>query len=469
MPESASTSPHGLRESVQQLIPELWDTLADLVKCKSVSVDQSSPLAATAKKVAGLFRAAGVPSAAVQTIRCGDATSAPMVYAAEKGPPGAPTVLLYAHYDVQPADASKWKVVSDPFVPKEVREETDVRLYGRGAADNKSGIVMHLGAIRALRAVSPALPVGLKLVIEGEEETGRSVLDTYLVHNPDDARFHADVIVIADTGNVRVGAPTLTTTLRGIVVVDVELRTLRQAVHSGMYGGPAPDAFMALGQMLASLLDRQTGDVAIPGLCEHKGPWAEFTPESFRTDAGVLSGVRLIGTESVQKRLYGKPSINVVGLSGVPSMAQPTNVLCPRVKARISVRLAPNQDPDDAYTAVCRHLRRVAPWDIEPTITKVGAGWGFIAAKGTYGAVIEQALRNAYQVSEVNYAGQGGSIPLVSAFHTVNRHSDVVLWGCEEPKANIHSPDESISRSELEHMTLAEADLIGAVGGASIN
>lgn len=451
-----------MRDEVRKHMPELWRILADLVRFWSVSANSGSPMRQTAEKVARLFQEAGVAHVGVTRIQHGNRTSAPLVYAREQGPDGAPTVLLYAHYDVQPADTERW-TVTHPFSPKEIEREDDTRLYGRGAADDKSGIAMHLGAIRAVRATLGALPVTLKIVIEGEEETGESVLDAYLADNPDDERFHADVVVVADTGNVRVGAPTLTTTLRGIVVVDVELRTLDHEVHSGMYGGPAPDAFMALAQLLSTLLDPRTGAVTVPGLSEHDYAWPPVSEQAFRADAGVLTGVPLIGKGSIERRLYGKPSINVVGLRGLPDMAKPTNVLCPAVTARLSVRLAPDQKPSEAYEELCRHLADAAPWGLTPKVTRVGEGAGFVAGKGRHHESIERALCSAYRMTTVEHLGQGGSIPLVNAFRTANPLADIVLWGCEEPKANIHGNDESVSRSELEHLTLAEANLLLAL------
>jgi cysteinylglycine-S-conjugate dipeptidase len=225
-----------VRDRVRELMPSLWTTLDHLLRFRSVTAQDPPTLLATAQEVVRLLNEANVPSAKVITIEHDGNKSAPLVYASETvAVPGRPTVLLYAHYDVQPADASKWTKIKDPFDPEPITEPDGVRMYGRGTADDKAGVIMHLGAIQAL---TPTLPVNLKIVIEGEEETGKSVLDSYLAANPGDDRFHADVIVVADTGNVKLGVPTLTTTLRGIVVVDVTLRTLEAEIHSGMYGGP---------------------------------------------------------------------------------------------------------------------------------------------------------------------------------------------------------------------------------------
>jgi acetylornithine deacetylase/succinyl-diaminopimelate desuccinylase-like protein len=455
-----------VRDRVRELLPELWRTLDNLVRLRSVSVQNPAMLRNTADEVAKLLRGAGAASAEVITIEHDGVTSAPVVYANEKAGGDRPTVLLYAHYDVQPADESKW-TKTKPFQPKEITESGAVRLYGRGAADDKSGIVMHLGAIRAAmpRPGKPALNV--KVVIEGEEETGKSVLDSYLAAHPDDTRFHADIVVVADTGNVRLGVPTLTSTLRGIVVVDVTLRTLKTAVHSGMYGGPAPDAFMAMVQLLSTLLDHGDGRVTVSGLTEYTGAWPAVAEEGFRANAGVVTydrtGPRLLGGGTIASRLYGKPSINVVGLSGVPGMTEPVNALRPEVTARISVRLAPNQDPHTAYEALRDHIKKHTPWGIEPGITLVGEGTGFVATRGMHADLIERVLRESHDGREVQHAGQGGSIPLVSAFRRANRNSDIALWGCEEPKANIHGHDESADRAELERLTTAEALLLNAL------
>jgi cysteinylglycine-S-conjugate dipeptidase len=450
----------GVRDQVHRLMPDLWKILKDLVRDRSIVGDDKPPLRQTAETIVKLLKDAGIPGAKVDTVTHGGATSQPLVLADHVVDPGLRTVLLYSHYDVQPVGTTKW-IIPDPFDPQERKDGPDTRLYGRGAADDKSGIVMHLGAIKALLANGQRLPVNLKIVFEGEEETGKSVLDGYLAANPADKRFQADVVVIADTGNVRLGVPTLTRTLRGIVAAKVVVETLTGTKHSGMYGGPAPDAFMALVQMLARLQDKGTGDVTVPGLQQQDYPWPTVTEETFRKDAGVLDGVKLIGTDTIQKRLYGKPSINVVGLTtGIQPADQPKSVLCPRAEAVVSLRLAPNQNPDKAYEALSRHLEAAVPWGVKHTITKVGEGTGFIAKDGKYNEVIEQSLKVSYGAAKVEKSGQGGSIPLVNAFGAANPNADIVLWGTEEPRANIHGENESVSHDELEHMTLAEAFLL---------
>ncbi|HEX6342077.1 M20/M25/M40 family metallo-hydrolase [Umezawaea sp.] len=458
---TAVASEQGLHEHVRDSAPEFWQTLIDLVKHRSTADQPEPPLRTTAETIAGLFRTVGLSGATVTTITHQGRTSAPLVYAEESAnTDGAPTVLLYAHYDVQPADEAKW-TVTKPFVPKEVAAGGDTRLYGRGAADDKSGVVMHLGALKVLRETWSGLPINVKVVVEGEEESS-SVLDSYLADHPEDPRFKADLVIVADTGNLAVGHPALTSTLRGILAVDVTVKTLAKEVHSGMYGGPAPDAFTVLVRLLATLHD-DNGDVAVPGLTRFDHDWPAVPEEQYRQNAGVEPGVALVGTGTLAQRLFGRPSANVVGLRGAPSMDRPANVLHPEVTARISVRLAPNQDPAEALKALRDHIEAKAPQAVVRAVEPVSLGQGFAAYQGPHHAAVETALKTAYGTAGVAHAGQGGSIPLVSALHVANPGADIVLWGCEEPLANIHGDDESVSKSELEHMTLAEALLLNAL------
>jgi cysteinylglycine-S-conjugate dipeptidase len=451
-----------LREVVRNLMPALRRDLTELVKIESVNAPSTmSEITRARTAIIDLFRKAGIPQAQELVLEHEGRTTTPLVYADHPGPPGAPRVLLYAHYDVQPGGEG-WTVTM-PFTPLERDVDGDTRLYGRGAADDKSGVCLHLAAVRALTA----LPVHLKLVFEGEEEVGAGVLEDYLLAHPADDRFKADLVVVADTGNVRCGEPTLTVSLRGLVAVDVTVSTLERPVHSGAYGGPAPDAFMALVQMLATIQDR-AGNVAVAGLAMDSMSWPAVTEPQFRADAGVLPGVSLIGTESIEKRLYGKPSINVVGLDGVPPMSKATNALRPKATARISMRLAPSQDPDTARTLLVNHLRKVAPWGVTVEITPAGEGFGFSAKTGgAYFTAAQNAIKTAYAADTVAQAGQGGSIPLVHAFQVINPQADIVLWGCEEPRAAIHGPDESVSYRELESMALTEALLLQGMSGES--
>jgi acetylornithine deacetylase/succinyl-diaminopimelate desuccinylase-like protein len=443
----------GLPARVKALVPRLVEDLAALVEIPSVwrAGGPLTEVLRAGEAVVALLRGAGIDGARFVPIAGGEGHHAPLVYADHPrpgAPPGTPTVLLYAHYDVQPA--GEW---ADAFRPR----EAGGRLYGRGAADDKSGIAMHLGAIRAFDGRPP---VHLKVVIEGEEETGQGTLEAFVADPANHDLFRADVVVVADVGNWAVGEPTLTTTLRGLAAVDVTVRTLKAPVHSGVHGGPAPDAFMALVRILAALHDDE-GNVAVPGLL--RAPWTgvEMSEDQYRRDAGVLPGVDLVGSGGVTERLYTAPALNVVGVDGVPSLSGATNALRDRATARISVRLAPRERPGDAIEKLRHRLEAVKPWHVEMAVAPAGAGEGYEADPGRPAyATARAALEAAYPGRQVRYAGEGGAIPLVTRLAEVNPDASIILWGCEDPAANIHGPAESVDLGELEAMTLAEAGLL---------
>jgi acetylornithine deacetylase/succinyl-diaminopimelate desuccinylase-like protein len=355
---------------------------------------------------------------------------------------------------VQPAgDESLW--TSPPFDPT----ERDGRLYGRGAADDKSGIVMHAGALLALSA---DCPVGVKVLIEGSEECGGGGIEDFV--RAHDELLHADVVAIADLGNFALGVPTLTTSLRGMAACDVEVEALEGAVHSGKFGGPAPDALVALSRMVATLHD-EAGDVAVAGLEAMAYDGADYDDDAYRTDAGVLPGVDLIGGGSIAERLYTRPAINVIGVDA-PAVDGALNALVPKVRARVSVRLAPRQDPASAQAAVRRHLEAVAPWHVRVTVTPGTVGDGFLArTDGPAYAAAEAALAAAFGAPVV-HDGEGGSIPLVATFLEALPGAEMILWGPEEPRCAIHAPDESVDLGELERCVLAEALFIAALADA---
>lgn len=432
-----------LRTKTKSLMPGLLADLERLVRLPSVAFPgfPDEPVRQTAAAVAQLLRDAGLPD-----VRMMDVARAPQaVFGQRPAKPGAPTVLLYAHYDVQPAgDVSQW--TSPPFEPT-VREG---RLYGRGAADDKSGIVIHAGALLAL---AEDCPVGVKVLVEGQEECGEGGVEEFVQAHAE--LLEADAIVISDVGNYALGVPTLTTSLRGMAACDLEVATLEGAVHSGMFGGPAPDALIALTRMIATLHD-EAGDVAVEGLSTADYDGADYDEGAYRTDAGVLPGVGLIGSGSIGERLYGRPSINVIGIDA-PAVDGAANALVPKARARISVRLAPGQDPAEAQAAVMKHLEAAAPWHVRVTVTPGTVGEGFLAkTDGPAYAVAATAMAAAYGKDVVHY-GEGGSIPLVAAFLEALPDAEIILWGPEEPRCAIHAPDESVDLGELERCVLAEA------------
>jgi len=438
-----------LRKMVAGLMPGLQADLERLVRLPSVAFEgfPEAPLKQAGDAVAELLKKAGLPE-----VRRVDVARAPQaVFAARPAQPGAPTVLLYAHYDVQPAGPDEaW--ASPPFQPT----ERAGRLYGRGAADDKSGIVMHAGALLAL---GEDCPVGIKVLIEGQEECGDGGIEEFVKANAE--LLKADVIVISDVGNYSLGVPTLTTSLRGMAALDVEVEALEGAVHSGMFGGPAPDALIALARMIATL-HVADGTVAVKGLDVVAYDGADYDEPSFRSDAGVLPGVDLLGAGRIAERLYGRPAINVIGIDA-PPVDGAANALIPRARARVSVRLAPGQDPVEGQGVVARHLEAAAPWHVKVKVTPGGVGEGFLATTdGPAYAAATAALAAAFQRDVVRY-GDGASIPLVAAFLAALPTAEMILWGCEEPQCKIHAPNESVDLAELERMTLAEALFIAGL------
>ncbi|MEN6430311.1 MAG: dipeptidase [Coriobacteriales bacterium] len=438
-----------IRARVIEGMPRAIDDLRALVAIPSIAFPgfDRGPVLEAAEKTSALLREAGCDVRLLEL-----PSGPPAVFGEIPAPQGAPTVLLYAHYDIQPpGDQSAW--VSPPYT----LTERGGRLYGRGAADNKGGIVMHLSALRAFEA---RVPVGVKVLVEGEEETGRSDLEEYVAAHPE--TFAADVVVVADMGNWRVGEPTLTTSLRGVTDAIVEVRTLEGPVHSGTYGGAVPDALMALIRALGTLTD-DDANVAIEGLTGT--PWTGYEPaeEDLRREAGVLDGVSFVGTGSLGERLWAKPSVNVIGIDA-PAVEGSRNALVHEARARVSLRVPPGTDPVHARDLLVRHLERAVPWGARVTVTPGAAGPGFAADdSGPVYGLARKALATAYGKEPVAM-GSGGSIPLVSAFGAALPGAEIVLWGPEDGACAIHAPNESVDALELERASVAEALLLFELG-----
>jgi acetylornithine deacetylase/succinyl-diaminopimelate desuccinylase-like protein len=442
-----------LRAAVADLMPGLRADLERLVRIPSIAFPgfPEEPVTEAARATAEILTAAGLPNVELLEVPGGP----PAVFGELAGPPGAPTVLLYAHYDVQPAgDESAW--TSPAFEPT----ERDGRLYGRGTADDKCGIVLHAGALRAL-ATDP--PVTIKVVVEGEEETGRGTFGRFVAENPE--RLAADVIVVADAGNWQVGEPTLTTSLRGLAVLEVEVETLRAPVHSGLFGGPIPDALIALSRMLASLHD-DAGNVAVEGLISSDWTGRPVDETDLRTAAGVLDGVELIGDGSVAERLYMRPSITAIGVDA-PAVQGAGNALVPRARARISARIAPAQDPVAAQKAIAEHLRRATPWGARARFEffEAAAGADLAAPGGRADEIAAAAMAEAYGKEAVR-VGSGGAIPLVVELSKLMPDAELVLWGAADDAAQIHAADESVDLSDLERATLTQAVFLRKLGAS---
>ena len=436
-----------LEGRIRGLMPDLTRDLIELMSVPSVSVrgypeSTHAALLEAHSLVARLLADAGC---AVESIDLPD--TAPVVFAEIEAPPGAPTVLLYSHYDVVPAgDESLWE--TPPFEPT----LRDGALIGRGSADTKSNILAIVGAIRAWDGRPP---VGVKVVVEGMEEVGGGAFTTYPPLAPQ--RFASDVMLIADTGNVRPGVPTLTVALRGMANVVVEVRTLASAKHSGQYGGAAPDALIALMHALATLHDSH-GDVAVEGL--RREDWTGGGPddEEFRELAEVADGVPLFGTGTLGSRVWSGPAITVIGVD-VPSVADALNAVSPFARAKLNVRVHPQQDPREAQEAVVRHLRAARPFGIELDVASEETGQGYAASlTGPAFEAASAAWAQAWGEPTVA-AGAGGSIPLVASLHEAVPDAAILLGGTTDGYSNIHGPNERVLLDEFERTTLAIADL----------
>ncbi|MGA2698877.1 MAG: M20/M25/M40 family metallo-hydrolase [Methanoregula sp.] len=432
------------------LMPDVTEKLKSLILYPSVAFPgcPPEPVQAMAVATAALLREYGLPDVRLIDIPGGY----PVVYGECPAPPGMPTVMMYAHYDVQPARKEDgWE--TDPWTPV----EKDGRIYGRGAADDKSGIVM-IAASLAIFSGKP--PVGVKVLIEGEEETN-SHLEAFVAAHPD--FFRCDAFIVADNGNLTVGDPALTTSLRGEVSCIVEVRTLESPVHSGTFGGAAPDALVALIRMLATLHDAK-GDVAVPGLRSCSRENVEYPEAMYRESAGMLAGEDLIGTGPLGARIWSKPSVTVIGIDA-PSVGTSANILIARAAAKISVRIAPDADPDQELHLLTDHLRNVAPWNVRVDVRDVSASFGFVCPAGGPGlAAAHRALETAFN-KPVREKGTGGSIPLLHVLHTAVPRAEFILWGAEDAASSrIHGTNESVDIGELERSIVAQGLFLSLLG-----
>jgi acetylornithine deacetylase/succinyl-diaminopimelate desuccinylase-like protein len=440
-----------LRNRVHDLLPGLIGDLEDLVRIQSVSADpeRAGEVEKSARKTADLLAAEGVGA---EIVRARDGAP-PAVLGERKGPPGAPVVLLYAHHDVQPEnDPADWD--SPPFEPT-VRGD---RLYGRGAADDKAGIALHVGALRAL---GDDLPVTVRFFIEGEEEIASETLPELLRLYRD--RLAADVIVIADAGNWDIGVPSLTTSLRGLVRVDIEVRTLNHAVHSGMWGGIVPDAIMALTRLLSTLWTAD-GSAAVQGLVTSDAADVDYPEERLRAESGAAPGTSWIGTGSAVERLWTKPAITVTGLDA-PKVAGASNTLVPVARARVTVRLAPGDSSANAVARLTEHLERNVPWGAELTAAVVDSGEPTVLpAAGPAYAAARAALAEAWEGVPPVDMGSGGSIPFIAEFQETFPGASILVTGVEDPDTRAHGPNEGLHLPEFERAVLGEALLLRRLG-----
>jgi acetylornithine deacetylase/succinyl-diaminopimelate desuccinylase-like protein len=446
MTAGLSTSELELRDRLVQVMPGVRSDLEDLVRIPSVWAqhEHHDDVHRSAEAVAQLLRDAGF--AEVDVVSEG---GAPAVIAHHPGPEGAPTVLLYAHHDVQPTgDVDAWS--SAPFEPT----ERGPRLYGRGAADDKAGIAAHLAAFRA-HGGQP--PVGVTVFVEGEEESGSpSLLRLLEVHHD---RLAADAIVIADSANWDIGVPALTVSLRGLADCVVEVRTLGHAIHSGLWGGVAPDALTTLCRLLATL-HHPDGSVAVAGLVRSEAADLDYPEDRVRAESSMLDGVQQLGTGSVVSRLWNAPAIAVIGLDA-PAVANASNTLVPVARAKVSLRVPPGTDANDALQALTQHLESHVPWGAQLTITEGETGQPCaIDATGPAYDAARSAFRDAWDGTEPVDMGMGGSIPFIAEFVKAFPDASVLVTGVEDPDTRAHGIDEGLHLAEFERVCLAETLLL---------
>jgi acetylornithine deacetylase/succinyl-diaminopimelate desuccinylase-like protein len=437
-----------LRDTVKGLMGRAKDDLAELVSFRSVADPKQYPpeeCEKAAQWVIDAFTEVGLQDVTASPTPDGSKC----VHGHAPGPEGSPTVLLYCHYDVQPPlGEDAWKT------PIWELTERDGRWYGRGSADCKGNIVMHLTALRALKQATGGFPCGVKLICEGSEEQGTGGLEEFVPPNADLLR--ADAILVVDTGNFAVGVPTLTTTLRGMTSVDVKVSGLASAMHSGMFGGPAPDALLGLIQMLASLHDEH-GNTTVDGLdATQKWSGVDYPAEQFRKDANVLDGVELMGDGTPADLLWARPSATVIGID-VPPVVGSSAAVQASAAARVSLRLPPGETGQAAQDALVAHLQARVPWGLHCEIERVAMGDPFVGSlEGPAFESLKTAMEEAFG-HELATEGQGGSIPLCNVFAETFPDAEIFLMGVEEPKCLIHAPNESVDPSEIEHLALAEA------------
>ena len=453
----AQTNADEIRARVEGDWNRLVDILTRKIALRSISADgiTADHMKASAEFVAGQMREVGVDARVAQAHNPDGTPGAWEVIGSRIVDPQAPTVLLYAHHDVQPVpDPSAWD--TDPFVATEVGE----RLYGRGAADDGGGLVIHSGALKAL---GDELNVNIKIFIEGEEEMGSPSFIPFIEEHRDE--FDSDVIIVADSGNWSADIPSLTTSLRGNTTLDVTVRALEHPVHSGQYGGPILDATTLAAMLIASMYDAN-GDLAVPGVAAQEpvgGLQRDLDEASVRADAGILDSYRLAGTGSIASRLWTKPSVTVIGFDAQPVDGS-FNVIAPSARFRLSLRTAPSQRPEEAQQAMADFLVAHAPFGAEVVVEpgENGMGWAMDpTAEATKDAL--EAMEEAFGVAPIN-KGEGGSIPFIPELQRIFPDAQVLVTGPEDPKANAHSPNESISLPGLKNNVITEALLLAKLG-----
>lgn len=432
------------RDAVSALTPQLKEELARLVAIPSLSEwgfpeHTQGPVLDAYEAVRGLFEGVGVTLGRLDL-----PGTAPVLTGELPGPPGSPTVLLYGHYDVVPAgDETLWE--SPPFETS----ERDGAIYGRGAADSKSNILVHVGALRAWDGKPP---VGVKLLLEGQEEVGSPLEEGYPSEDPE--LFRADAILVADGGSIRAGQPSLTVSLRGDARITVEVRTLASNKHSGQYGGAAPDALVTLVRALASLWDAN-GDVAVDGLRREEWTGESYTDEEFRKLAEIEPGMPIVGSGGIGSKIWSGPGITVLGID-CPAVEGAAAAVQAHARAVLNVRVHPEQPAVEAQAAVMRHLEAQRPFGVPLAVSAGATGDGFRARSSGHAWDAMVAAMSAAWGSDTVEIATGGAIPLVKAMSDGVPEAALFVFGATDSFANIHGPNERVLVDEWERALYAE-------------
>ncbi|GAB2818402.1 dipeptidase [Alpinimonas psychrophila] len=447
-------------ENVANLIARDLDAilaeLASLVRIPSVSWNAFDPTQVQRSSEAVAALATGLSffdSVSILQAKKSDGTGLgqPAVVARRDARNGRPTVLLYAHHDVQPPGAdADW--LTTPFEPVIIED----RMFGRGAADDKAGVMSHIASLRVLTELSDQVDLGIVLYVEGEEEFGSPSFQNFLNDNRE--VLASDIIIVADSGNWSETVPALTVSLRGNVTFKLTVRTLDHAVHSGMFGGVVPDAMLAMIHLLASL-NNADGSIAVEGLVSNAPETPDYDEAQLRRESGLLDGVSPLGTGSYLNRIWNQPSITVTGIDA-PNVDNASNTLLPEVSVRVSVRVAPGQAASEAAAAVTEHLLAHAPWGVVPVISDLSTGEPFLAdTTGTAAIAARAAMTDAWGVTPVDM-GVGGSIPFISDFVAMFPEAQILVTGVEDPDSRAHSPNESLHIGAFEKAICAQTLLL---------